>query len=497
MADKLNAGIGIGIDSSISRKVINGALWVTAASILARVLTLVSGIILARLLVPEDFGLMAIAMSIIAFSQSSTSTGFMSALIQKQDNPEDFLNTAWTYELVRYLVLFLIILVAAPVLAAFFKEPRAVAILRVVSLSLVFTGLRNVGVVYFRKNLEFHKQFVMDIVPLVAYILMIIPLAFYLRNVWALVLANLISIIMDCFVSYVMHPYRPSLDFRIKKARSLFDFGKWVFGLGLLGIIRDQGIIMFVGKFLGIPMLGYYNRAEAFSTMIFQQVNDIVWKVGYPAYSQLQLDPNRFKRAYLKTLQFLTFIGIPMAGGLFVLSHDFVHLFLTDKWLPAVPLMQILCLQAILNLISTPADVTFQALGRPSIGTKISLLRVIILIIVCYPLSSMWGITGAVTSLFLATLIPSPIVWYMAIKTTRVTFMEFFIPVLIALINTGIMVCIIIVLKQYILNQVHMPVFFFLIFAGMIIYLACASFFDRYMNYGVYNLIKSRITATL
>jgi len=186
-----------------------------------------------------------------------------------------------------------------------------------------------------------------------------------------------------------------------------------------------------------------------------------------------------------------------MAGGLFVLSWDFVHLFLTDKWLPVVPLMQILCLQAVLNLINTPAEVAFPALGRPSIATKISLLRVIILIIVCYPLSSRWGTTGAVASLFLATLIPSPIVWYMAIKITRATFAEFFIPVLIALINTGIMVFIITVLKQYILKQVHMPVFFFLIFVGMIIYLACASFFDRYMNYGVFKLIKMRIAAAL
>ncbi|MFH1634925.1 MAG: lipopolysaccharide biosynthesis protein, partial [Chloroflexota bacterium] len=344
MTGNLDAGLDTKTDSSLSRKVSKGALWVTAASISARALNLVSAIILARLLAPEDFGLMAIAMAIIAFSQGTTQTGFESALIQKQEKPEDFLDTAWTFELARYLILFLIIFLAAPLFASFFKEPRAVAILRVISLSLVFQGLRNIGVVYFRKNLDFHKQFVLEIVPVMANICVVIPLAFSLRNVWALVWASLTTSFATCCISYVMHQYRPRLDFNIKRAKNLFNFGKWILGASIIVMIRDQGMTMFVGKFLGIPILGFFNRAGVFSTMIFQQISEIVWKVGYPAYSQLQQHPERFKQAYLKTLRLLTFIGIPMAGGLFVLSYDFVHLFLTDKWLPVVPLMQLLCL---------------------------------------------------------------------------------------------------------------------------------------------------------
>jgi len=479
-------------DSSLSKKVSKGAFWVTAASISARALSLVSAIILARLLVPEDFGLMAIAMAIIAFSQNTTQTGFGSALIQKQDRPEDFLNTAWTFELARYLILFLIVFLAAPLFASFFKEPRAVAILRVISISLVLQGLRNIGVIYFKKNLDFHKQFIIEIVPVMAYICVVIPLAFSLRNVWALVWASLTTNITTCCISYVMHPYRPRLDFSIKKAKNLFNFGKWILGSSILVMVKQQGIVMFIGKFLGIPILGFYNRARAFSTMIFQQVSAIVWNVGYPAYSQLQVDPIRFKNAYLKTLKLLTFIGIPMAGGLFVLSKDFVHLFLTDKWLPIVPLMQILCLQAVLDFINTPASIAFQASGKPAIGTKISTLGVIILAIIVYPLSSRWGTTGTVAALFLAMLIPSPIVWYMAIKIIKCTYSEFFKPVLISLINTGIMVSIILVIK-IIFMRFSFAGFFGLIFVGIGTYIAVAFCFDRYLNYGSYRLIRERI----
>lgn len=492
MADKLDTGLGIKIDSSLSKKVSKGSLWVTAASICARGLNLASAIILTRLLVPEDFGLMAIAMAIITFSQGTTQTGFESALIQKQDRPEDFLNTAWTFELVRHLILFLIIFLAASLFALFFKEPRAVAILRVISLSLVFRGLRNIGVVYFRKNLDFQKQFVIEVVPLIAYIGVVIPLAFSLRNVWALAWASLVQTASLCLVSYTMHPYRPRFDFSIKKARDLFNFGKWILGASIIVMIREQGMTMFVGKFLGIPILGFYNRSGAFSTMIFQQVSGIVWKVGYPAYSQLQLYPDRFKQAYLKTLQLLTFIGIPMAGGLFILSKDFVHLFLTDKWLPIVSLMQILCLQAMLGFINTPADIAFQASGRPAVGTKISALGAIVLAILVYPLSSRWGIAGTAFSLFLSVLIPSPIVWYMAIKVIRCTFLEFFKPVLISLINTGFMVIIILVIKNNIFMQVNFAGFIGLIFVGMLVYATMTFVSDKCTNSGIYGLIRKR-----
>ena len=480
-------------EASLSHKVSKGVVWVTAAMISARALRFVSAVILARLLAPSDFGLMAIAMAVVSLTQGITVTGFGSALIQKQEKTEEFLNVAWTFELVRCSVLFLILFLAAPLLASFFNEPRATLILQVIAFSLVFQGLRNVGVVYFRKNLDFHKQFVLEIIPLIANILVVVPLAFILRNVWALVWANLTSSIATCVISYVMHPYRPRLKFEVKKAKELFDFGKWVLGISIIAIIREQGVTMFVGKFFGMSILGFYNRAGVFSTMLFREISAIAWKVGYPLYSQLQLDLARFRRAYIKTLQLLTFLSIPMAGGLFALSKDFTHLFLTDKWLPIVPLIQILCIQSIIASVSTSSSILFQSLGRPSINTKISACGLIILAILIYPLSSRWGVVGTVLSLFLSTLLTSPIIWYAAIKIIKCSFLEFVKPVLFSLINTAVMVSTIFVIKKYIFLRVNIASFFGLIFVGVIIYLAVACLLDKYLNYGIYSLIRERI----
>lgn len=495
MTDKLADGsVHLRTDNSLSKKVSRGALWATFATICAGFLNIGSAIILARLLAPEEFGLMAIVTAIVVFSQGTTQMGLESALIQKQDKPEDFLNTAWTFELTRYFILFLILFLAAPFFASFFNEPRAVTILRVISLVLVFRGLRNIGVVYFRKNLDFKNQFFFEVLPMFANICVVILLAFFLRNVWALVWASITSSIVSCCISFFMHPHRPRFDFNIKRAFNLFNFGKWILGESIIGMIKDQGMTMFVGKSLGIPILGLFNRAGVFSTTVFQQISIIVWKVGYPTYSQLQSDHERFKQVYLKTLQLLTFAGIPLAGGLFALSYDFVHLFLTDKWLPIVPLMQILCLLAMLNIINTPALIAFQATGKPSIGTKISMMGIFILVVTVYPLTMRWGSTGAVTSLLLSSLVTSPMVWYMAMKMIKYSSWEFVKPVAISIINTLIMVSFIMGIKKYVAAQVGFIGFGGLVAVGIVIYVSATFLFDKLANYGMIGLIRERIS---
>jgi len=483
------------IDGDLSRKGTKGALWVTVSGICSRGLGLISSIILARLLLPADFGLLAIATAIVSMMEGLTKTGFGSAVIQKQEKPEEFLNTAWTFELVKYFILFLILFFLAPLFAIFFKQPAAIKILRVISFSIIFQGLTNIGIIYFRKKLDFKRLFIFNIVPQIIYIIVVIPLAFILKNIWALVWASVIKGLVSCIISYIIHPYRPHLDFNISKAKELFNFGKWIFGSSIIEIIRNQGITMFVGKFLGIPMLGFFNRAETFSTGLFEQLKVIIWQVGYPVYSQLQKDTVRLKRAYLLTLKLLTFFGLPMAGGLLIISWDFTRLLLTDKWIAIVPVIQVLCLSAMIVFITTPAGIMFQAVGRPSIGTKIKAVGIIILAITIYPLSLKWGITGAAVSFLLTTLITMPAHCYMAIKISKCSNWEFIKPVLLAIINTGIMMIMVFVIKNYYFVRVDFVQFFSLMIGGAAIYFIVAHSFDKYFNYGIYKLIKDRIMA--
>jgi PST family polysaccharide transporter/lipopolysaccharide exporter len=203
----------------------------------------------------------------------------------------------------------------------------------------------------------------------------------------------------------------------------------------------------------------------------------------------------RLKRAYLLTLKLLTFFGLPMAGGLLIISWDFTHLFLTDKWIAIVPVIQVLCLSAMIGIITTPAGIMFQAVGRPSIGTKIEAVGVIILAITIYPLSLKWGITGIAISFLLSILITLPVHCYMAIKIVKCSVWEFIKPILLAMINMGIMMNGIFGVKNYLFIKVGFVQFFSLIVSGAVIYFIIAYFFDKFFDYGIYKLIKDRIMA--
>jgi len=184
-----------------------------------------------------------------------------------------------------------------------------------------------------------------------------------------------------------------------------------------------------------------------------------------------------------------------MAGGLLILSWDFTHLFLTDKWISIVPVIQVLCLSAMIGFIATPAGIMFQAVGRPSIGTKISAAGTIILAITIYPLSQKWGITGTAASILLSTLITLPVHCYMAIKIVKCSTWEFITPILLAMINTGIMMITVFGIKNYLFVKISFVQFFSLVVGGAAIYFIVAYIFDRYFDYGIYKLIRERITA--
>jgi lipopolysaccharide exporter len=480
------------LERSLSQKVGRGVVWVTAKIVVTGVLGLITAIILARLLLPSDFGLMAIAMAIITFIQGTTDTGFTSALIQKQDKPEEFLNTVWTAELIRSTILAMVLVFLSPLLSTFFADPRVTKILRVLALSIVIQGFRNVGVVFFRKNLQFNKTFIVEVGPLMANTVVVIPFAFVLRSVWALVWATLATSLVTCIVSYIMHPYRPRLEFNLSKCQELFGFGKWIFGQSIINMFLNQVLTMFIGKFHGIASLGFYNRALAFSSTILQQVCSIVWQIAYPLYSQLQSEPERLKRAYLSSAYLLYFGGLPLAGGLFILSEDFVHLFLTDKWLPIVPLMQILSMCTAIEIINTPSTILFQAIGSPGIGTKITALSVILMSLMIYPLSFWWGLSGTITALLLSNLMVVPIILFFSHKVSNISWWEFVKPILILTNNTGLMIISIYLIKTFTFVTSETSKLICLIIFGASIYLITCLVSDKLFSLGMYKMIKGK-----
>jgi len=266
---------------TLLQRVVRGGGWVFALRITDQLFGLARLIILARLLAPADFGLFGIALLAMSALETFSQTGFSAALIQKNEDIKPYLDTAWTVQLIRGTILALILFAVAPHIAAFFDAPAAKSILQVIGLSVLFQGFTSVGVIYFQKELEFHKQFAYMFSGALVNAGVAILAAFLLRSVWALVFGLLAGNLMRMVVSYFIHPYRPHIHFSRKQFKELFGFGKWIFGSSMLVFLITQGDDIFVGRLLGIAALGFYQLAYRISNMPTTEITHVISQVTF------------------------------------------------------------------------------------------------------------------------------------------------------------------------------------------------------------------------
>lgn len=483
-----------GVDSppkeSLSHRVIRGGFWVFTLRIAAQLLGIMRLIILARLLAPGDFGLLGIALLTMAVLETFSQIGFRHALIQKKEDIESYLNSAWTVLILRGLILFIIFYSVSPYVAVFFKAPEAKPLIRVVGLSVLFRAFSNISVVYFRKELEFHKQFLYQFSGTLADFAVAVSAAFILRNAWALVLGMLAGDVTRCVMSYVIHPYRPGINLDSRKIKELWGFGKWMLGSSICVFVIIHGDDFFVGKVIGIAALGFYQVAYRISNMPATEISNVISQVTYPAYSKLQDDLVKLRAAYLRVLRLTAFLSFPVAGLIFALSGDFVQIFLGDRWMQMVPAMRVLVWWGIVVSLIAGVSPVFLAIGRPEVITKLQVIQAILLFVLIYPLTSRWGIVGTSWAVFSSALVMFFIRVGILIKTIQCRTWEFYRLILLPLALTVIGMSSVICLKLFVIRSEG--VCYFLLFAGVFIlsFVVLGYLADKFFNFGMQLAIK-------
>jgi len=474
---------------SLSQRVVQAGFWAFALRIVDRLFSLTRTIVLARVLSPDDFGLFGIALLALSALETFTQTGFQAALIQRKEDVRPYLDTAWTVQAIRGVALAIILFGIAPYVAIFFGEPNAAPLLRVLGLSMVFQGLTNIGVVFFQKELEFHKQFMYMFSGTMADFGVAIPAALILHNAWALIFGLLAGNLVRMIASYFVHPYRPRFKLERAKARELYTFGKWILGSSILVFLVTQGDDILVGKLLGATMLGFYQMAYRISNMPATEITHVISQVTFPAYSRLQDNIPKLREAYLKTLQLTAFISIPLAGGIFILAPEFTKIFLGEQWMPMVPAMQILALEGLLRSIAATTGPIFQAVGKPEIETKWQMVRLFLIAILIYPCTIKWGIVGTSMIVFLSIFVSIFGFSFEAIKITKCAIKDFGKTIALIFVNGIIMVISIFTLKMSI-NINGLLGFLLLVSIGILINLSITYVFDKRLNYRLRLLIK-------
>jgi len=478
---------------SLSQRAFRGGIWVFAIRITYRVIGLVRTIILARVLAPNDFGLMGIALLTMATLETFSQIGFNAALIQKKRKTYEYLDTAWTTGIIRSVLITAILFFSAPLVAKFFSAPPAVPILKVIGLAIILQSLINIAVIYFEKELEFHKYFAYQFTGMIVDVAVAISAAFLLHSVWALVYGFLAGNLTRCVLSYVIDPYRPKFHLNFSKVKELWGFGRWIFGSGILTFIYSQGDDIFVGILLGATALGFYQMAYRISNIPATEITHVISQVSFPIYSKLQDNISKLREAYLKFLQVTAFLSFPVAGLIFILAPDFTKLFLGEKWMPMVPVMQTLTIWGLIRSVGATTGPLFLAVGRPDLVTKLQLVKFILLVILIYPLTVKWGILGTSLAVVINALIENPIADYVAIKTIKCRILEFGKMLIVPMLAVSVMLSVLILLKYMIFEGMGFLIFFVLVAVGIVVYLAVIQIVELLSSYGIKATILNQI----
>ena len=427
-------------DRKLLQRVTQGGLWVFLLRVCQQLFSLIRITILARILAPDDFGIMGIAMLTMATLETFSQTGFEHALIQKKESINKYLDTAWTILVVRGFILFGILYLIAPYVATFFGAAEVKLIIRVISLSVFLQGLTNIGVIHFQKELEFNKQFFYHLSGILIDFIVSVSAVLILRSVWALVFGLLAGNVARCVSSYLIHPYRPHLRVNLEHAKELFSFGKWVLGSSILFFLITQGDEIFVGKLLGIVSLGFYQLAYKISNMTTTEITHIISQVSFPTYSILQHEPVKLRESYLKVLRLTSFLALPIAGFIFAASPVFVTVFFGEKWMPMVPVMKILAIVGLARSIMATTGPIFRAVGKPRIETEWQIVRFILLACFIYPLAKNFNIVGVSYAVLISTVVSTIGFSYKVISQIHCTTKEFLSALILPSANTMIII---------------------------------------------------------
>ncbi len=477
-------------ESSLSRRAVIGGMWVFTLKVVTRTLDLIRTIILARLLSPNDFGLMGLAVLTIGTIEAFSTTGIEGALVQKKHNINEYLDTAWTIQVLRSVFLFALLFFGAPFVARFFETPVAVNVIRVLAFMELFRGAKNIGVVYFPKELRFDKNFVMDLSGLVANMSVSIVMAFILRNVWALVYGSLAGAVVVFVMSYILQPYRPGIRFNRAEAGELLNFGKWLLGSSILGFIITQGDDAFVGKLLGITALGFYQMAYRLSNAPATEITHVISKVTFPVYSKIQDNVPRLKEAYLKVLQVTAFSSFLLTGLIFVFAPDFTRIFLGQKWMPMVPAMRILTLWGAIRSVGATTGPFFYAVGRPKILAKLQFWQLVLLVATIYPLTVRWGISGTSVSVLFAALAPNIAAYHIVIRSINCRYYDFWKMILFPTAAAVGVYAGIFLSKGWIGAEPDIYQFILLVFLALAVYAFVIMIFEGLFGYGLKKVVK-------
>ena len=401
------------------RNTIKGVSWIAALRIATRIITLLRTVLLARLLIPSQFGVFGIASLILAFFEVLTETGVNVFLIQQKKDIKEYIDSAWIVSIIRGAVLSLSIVLLAPFIASFFSSQESHGVILFIAIIPFIRGFINPAIITLQKDLQFHKEFWLRLSIFLLDSFIVVIFAFSTHSAASFVWGLLAGALFEVILSFLFIQPRPKLNFEQDKVKRIMGRGKWVTLSGIFTYIAQEGDNVAVGKILGTAPLGIYQVAYKFSTLPISEITDVVSKVVFPVYTKISHEPVRLFRAFIRTSLAIS-IGASLLGAIiFLFSETIISVLLGSNWTSAVPVIKILSIYGVLRAIFGSVSSLFLAVGKQEYIASMTFVRVLGLAITIVPLTLRYGLIGAGYAALFSVLIELPMIMLYTIKIFR------------------------------------------------------------------------------
>lgn len=385
----------------------NGAIWMVVMRFADRSLGLVSVMILARFLVPGDFGVVAMATSFMALIELFGAFGFDAALIRSQTTTRREFDTAWTLNVALGVGIAVVLIAVSTFVADFYHEDRLPLVIAVLAIGTIIGALENIGVVEFRKQLDFAKEFRFQMMKRLATFAITIPAAFLLQNYWALIGGMVASKVVTTTWSYHVSPYRPRFSFAA--AGELVKFSKWLLINNLVGFLKERGFDFIVGRIAGVTALGTFSVAYSLGNLPTTELAGPINRAVFPGYARMANDLAALRSSFKSIMGVIALFVAPAGVGMAAVAPLACLVLLGPKWDSAIPILEIIALQGAVNTLQTNMYSAYLAINKPHVPMWTGAGYVAVLLPLSIWLTTGYGLEGTAWACLITALIFVPV----------------------------------------------------------------------------------------
>ena len=366
------------MSENLKSKTVSGVLWSAVERFSLQGVQFVINILMARLLLPSDYGMIGMLAVFLQISQTFVDSGFSDALVQKKDRTETDLSTVFYFNIVISVLLYVLLFISAPYIAQFYRMPELTLVTRIIMLNLIFSSFTAVPKTILTIRIDFRTQSKISLISAIISGVVGIIMAYKGTGVWALVAQTLLNAILITFLFFCCVNWRPLRIFSKASFQGLFSFGSKLLFSRLIHALYYNLYAIVIGRQYSSIELGYYTRAEQFAIFPSGNINAIISRVTFPILSSIQDDDKRLALAYRKYIRLASFLIFPLMIGLAAIAEPLVSFLLTAKWSGIIILLQILCLDWMLDHLSQINLNLLLIKGRSDLSLRLEIIKKII-----------------------------------------------------------------------------------------------------------------------